>query len=423
MTILTVSQLTQAIKGQLEQRFPHVQIKGEISNLKLQASGHLYFTLKDAGSQISSVLFRGNAQSLARTPKDGDEVVCTGEVSVYAPRGSYQLIVRQVQFSGVGDLLLKFQLLKEKLTREGLFDTAHKKPLPSFPKTIGVVTSPTGAVIRDIIHVLRRRAPGFQLILNPVKVQGEGASNEIAKAIEEFNALRSVDLIIVGRGGGSLEDLWPFNEEIVSRAVFNSRIPIISAVGHETDVSLCDFAADVRAPTPSAAAEIAMGEKAKLIESLKVMREGLITLLQQNVNHHRLKMLAITRQPLLCDPYALIGQLLQKMDDIGPSIARGLKTQVMTRRIRISGLEKQMQAINPAQRLAQKRENLKRLVSHLKAIDPKNLLQKGYSIVFSQKDNSVIMSAKSLTQKDQVRMQFADGSVSAEVVSGKENHI
>ena len=423
MTILTVSQLTQAIKGQLEQRFPHVQIKGEISNLKIQASGHLYFTLKDAASQISSVLFRGNAKNLARTPKDGDEVVCTGEVSVYAPRGSYQLIVRKVEYSGIGDLLVKFQALKEKLTREGLFDSTHKKPLPPFPKTIGVITSPTGAVIRDIIHVLRRRAPGFQLILNPVKVQGEGASIEIAKAVEDFNALGCVDLLIIGRGGGSLEDLWPFNEEIVTRAVFNSRIPIISAVGHETDVSLCDFAADVRAPTPSAAAEIAMGEKARLIENLALMRENLITHLQQNVNYHRLRMLAITRQPMLCDPYALIGQLLQKMDEIGPSIARGLKTQVLTRRIHISGLQKQMQVINPAQKLAEKKENLKRLVAHLKAIDPKNLLQKGYSIVFSQKDNSVIMSAKSLTQKDQVRMQFADGSVDAEVVSGKENHL
>ncbi len=413
--ILSVSQITQAIKGQLEQRFPHVQIKGEISNLKIQASGHLYFTLKDANAQISTVLFRGNAKGLARTPKDGDEVICTGEVSVYAPRGSYQLIVRQMQYSGVGDLLLKFQALKEKLTREGIFDPARKKTLPPFPKRIGVVTSPTGAVIRDIINVLRRRSPGFELILNPVKVQGEGASAEIAQAIADFN---NVDLIIVGRGGGSLEDLWPFNEECVAKAVYASHIPIISAVGHETDVSLCDFAADVRAPTPSAAAEIAMGEKAKLLDSLAAMREGLIGHLQQNVNQHRLRLLALTRQPLLTDPYALLGQLLQKMDDIGPSIQQGLRTQVMTKRIHVKGLKKQMEIMDPMQKLLQKRRDLNQLTAHLRAIDPKNLLKQGYSII--KKGTSVIMSAKSLKQNDQVRLLFADGSVDAKVDNGKE---
>ncbi|MCB1108176.1 MAG: exodeoxyribonuclease VII large subunit, partial [Chlamydiia bacterium] len=209
-SIWTVSQLTQAIKTQLEQRFSYVQVKGEISNLKIQASGHIYFTLKDAGSQVSSVLFRGNATRLARMPRDGDEVICKAEVSVYLPRGQYQMIVREMQFSGVGDLLLKFHELKEKLAREGLFE--RKRPLPAFPKVIGVVTSPTGAVIQDILNVLKRRSPGFQLILNPVKVQGAGAANEIAEAIDFFNRHQLADVLIVGRGGGSLEDLWPFNE-------------------------------------------------------------------------------------------------------------------------------------------------------------------------------------------------------------------
>jgi exodeoxyribonuclease VII large subunit len=261
MKALSVTELTSQIKQQLETGFSSIYVKGEISNIKLQASGHYYFTLKDAGSQISCVLFKGHTKALSRAPKEGDQVVVQGDISVYAPRGNYQLLVKTIEYVGIGTLLMQLHMLKEKLQAEGLFDKSRKKLLPRFPKIIGVITSPTGAVIQDILTVLERRSSGMHLILNPVKVQGEGSAEEIARAIDDCNRYAICDVLIVGRGGGSLEDLWAFNEEIVVRAIARSQIPIISAVGHETDVSLSDFVADVRAPTPSAAAEICTAEK------------------------------------------------------------------------------------------------------------------------------------------------------------------
>lgn len=414
--IISVSQLTQAIKGQLEQRFNYVQVKGEISNIKYQSSGHVYFTLKDANSQISAVLFRGNAAKLKRQPKDGDEVICTGEISVYAPRGAYQIIVRTVEYSGVGDLLLKFQELKERLGREGLFE--HKKPLPPFPKTIGVVTSPTGAVIQDILNVLHRRAKNFHLILHPVKVQGSGAAEDIAQAIQYFNRHQLCDVMIVGRGGGSLEDLWPFNEECVARAVHASTIPIISAVGHETDVSLCDFAADVRAPTPSAAAEIVTHSQDALLEKLCHAKKFLQSHLLQAVQQHRLRLNALMQHPIIADPYTLIGTLAQKLDEIGPQITRSLmQTQVIKKREMLTPLTTQIRLkMHAMTEIKIRQEKLKGLIAHLNAIDPKNLLQKGYSIAFHQKNNSVIMSASALQPKDRIRLVFADGETTTEVL-------
>ena len=253
---LTVSQLTNAIKLSLESTFPMIYLQGEVTNFKLQSSGHLYFSLKDANAMIGAVMFKGEASALKIMPKAGDQVVVKGELSVYPPKGNYQLVVRELSYVGLGELLLKLEELKIKLHQMGWFKSSHKKPLPRFPKRIGVVTSPTGAVIQDILNVLTRRFSGFHLILYPVKVQGEGAAQEIAQAIEQFNKYQIVDVMIVGRGGGSLEDLWAFNEEIVASAIFHSQIPIISAVGHETDHCIADYVADVRAPTPSAAAEM-----------------------------------------------------------------------------------------------------------------------------------------------------------------------
>src|SRR3569832_283182 len=256
--ILSVSQLTLSIKKHLEGRFQTVKVQGEITNFKEQASGHLYFTLKDAETQNTAEKNRGRATRQTRQPKNGDQVIVQGEISVYAPRGNYQLIIRQLHKAGVGELLLKLHALKAKLEGLGWFDNSRKRPLPTSPNTIGVVTSPTGAVIQDILNILSRRHAGFHLILNPVKVQGEGAAKEIAQAISHFNEYKLADVLIACRGGGSLEDLWPFNEEVVASAIYRSRIPVISAVGHETDFSISDFVADLRAPTPSAAAEIVM---------------------------------------------------------------------------------------------------------------------------------------------------------------------
>ncbi len=248
--ILTVSELTREIKDILEDRFPDVWIEGEISNLRIPPSGHIYFTLKDDFSQIRAVLFKMQARTLRFVPEDGLHIIGRGRVSLYEKRGDYQLILESIEPKGMGALQLAFLQLKEKLEREGLFDPTLKKTIPMIPQKIGIVTSPTGAVIQDMLHILERRFKNLHILLYPVRVQGEGASSEIAEAINYFNRFTDADVMIVGRGGGSLEDLWAFNEEVVARAIYRSKTPIISAVGHETDYTIADFVADLRAPHP-----------------------------------------------------------------------------------------------------------------------------------------------------------------------------
>ncbi len=453
--ILSVSALTAEIKKQLEVRFPAVQVKGEISNLKEQASGHLYFTLKDQDAQISAVLFRGNAKDLARPLKNGDQVIARGEINVYPPRGYYQIVVRKIDYLGVGELLMQLHALKAKLDKQGWFDPARKKTLPKFPKTIGVVTSATGSVIQDILHILSRRFSGFHLILNPVKVQGEGAAAEIAKAIEEFNRYQLADVLIVGRGGGSLEDLWAFNEEKVAAAIYHSKIPIISAVGHETDFSIADFVADVRAPTPSAAAEIATMETAQqlhfLSQSKKRLKGTVLTLLE----HHRKQFKNLMRHPILSSPLCLIEPHLQRMDDLRSDFNLSFKRNLSEKKLQLIALKKQMLSLKPDtqihslkerlitlsrsltnaitqqlsgkqkmlealnsrknidkrlfEQILQKRQKLEQLASHLRGIDPKNLLTKGYCILFQEKKDSVILSTSELKCQDTVRLQLHDG--------------
>lgn len=459
--VLTVSQLTSAIKKQLESRFASLSVRGEITNLKEQSSGHLYFTLKDAEAQISSVLFRGNALHLKRMPKSGDQVVVRGELSVYAPRGNYQLIVRELDYLGVGELLLKLHELKNKLEQRGWFSPATKKKLPKYPKTIGVVTSPTGSVIQDILNILNRRFSGFHLILNPVKVQGEGAAQEIAKAIDQFNRHKLADLLIVGRGGGSLEDLWAFNEEIVAEAIFRSEIPIISAVGHETDTSIADYVADVRAPTPSAAAEMAIAEKAQQLQFLNQSRARISYAVKALTTQHRKILERFKRAPQMSSPYTLLGTHLQRVDDLRNNLEIGFKQQLQRKSLQLQVFAKQADALKPAnhiQALKQKlrsvgkaldttiyqrvdalkrqfnpeqtREQLLRrcemhtkekigrlhqLISHLKAIDPKNLLTKGYCILFQENLDSVILSSQELARDQKVRILMHDGQVQAHI--------
>lgn len=392
MEILTVAELTGDIKKLLESRFAIIKVKGEVSNLKKQASGHVYFTLKDGKAQISAVWFNG-ARSGSEVPKDGDEVIISGELSVYAPRGNYQVIVRKLEKAGVGDLLLKLHELKHKLHAKGYFNKERKRALPPFPKAIGVITSPTGAVIQDIINVLRRRLSGFHLILCPVKVQGEGAAKEISRAIELFNREQNVDLIIVGRGGGSLEDLWAFNEECVADALFHSKIPTIAAVGHETDVSIADFVADVRAPTPSAAAELSCQETSSQIEFLNTCQERLKQALRSQIKQQRMRLEKFAHHPLFASPYGILGLYIQKMDD----------------------LQARFEAFAPKKLLEEKKEKFQRLVAHLLAIDPKNLLKKGYCIPFDEINQSVIMSAKDLATGQNLNLLFADGKAKVNV--------
>ncbi len=438
---LSVTQLTHAIKNRLESYFSRVTVKGEITSFRAQASGHIYFSLKDAGAQLPAVIFRGSAEKLARKPKPGDEVILTGEISVYPPRGGYQLIVHKLEYAGVGELLVKLHERKKKLEGLGYFDKAKKKPLPPFPKVIGVVTSPTGAVIQDIINVLTRRHSGFQLVLAPARVQGEGAAEEIAAAIHEMNRLALCDVLIVGRGGGSLEDLWPFNEECVAEAVFQSKIPVVSAVGHETDFSICDFVADLRAPTPSAAAEVVLGEKQRLVERLLEMQRQMTMQITHRYQNLKLRLDKILTQPLMQDPYALLGIYSQKIDEATYRLDQWASSTIAQEKMRLEGMHRQLVGLKPSHKITlhrkelgghaaaldqaiktsieRRREKLRSLYAQFKAMHPQNILSKGYCIPFTQKEKSIMMSASSAEVGEQIRLLFHDGEVLSTV---KEIH-
>lgn len=435
--ILTVAQLTTLIKKQLESQFSFLSVEGEISNFKLQSSGHLYFTLKDKEAQISAVLFKGNSGGLSRLPKDGDKVVVRGELSVYPPRGNYQIIVRHLEYSGTGELLKKLYELKSKLQQLGWFEQARKKPLPKLPKTIGVVTSPTGSVIQDIIQVLSRRFSNFHLILYPVKVQGEGAAAEISKAIQEFNQHQLADVLIVGRGGGSLEDLWPFNEEMVAQAIKDSEIPIVSAVGHETDFTIADFVADVRAPTPSAAAEIVCLEKSETLAFLAAMQTRLKQSAAGLLRSWRHRLNGLLKQPLLVSPFALLNPYMQKIDTLKEELTDAISHLCQQKKWQLQGAQKQHQALRPALqlvtakknlhqwdkqltqqirlRLKERKERLQQLAFHLKATHPKNLLNKGYCLLFHEKTDSIILSTDQVQVDDPVFIQLHDGKLKATI--------
>jgi len=434
MTILSVYELTISIKKLLEKQFTSLAVRGEISNLKEQSSGHIYFTLKDKDSQISAVFFRGDAAKILKRPiKNGDEVIVRGELNVYAPRGNYQIIVREIEFAGVGELLLKLHQLKKTLDARGWFDAAHKKPLPKHPKVIGVITSPTGAVIQDIVNVLSRRFSGFQLLLNPVKVQGEGAAKEIAQAIDEMNRYNLADVLIVGRGGGSLEDLWAFNEEIVAEAIFRSQIPIVTAIGHETDTCIADFVADLRAPTPSAAAEIVTAEKAQKLDFLRSVKRTLSNTLRHKTNEERARWTGFARHPIFSTSSTLLSPYFQRIDELREDLDASIKTGMLEQRLHLRRLKETLTLLNPSSQidqqksrletikrtlfqasqtvLLQKKERLKQLEQHLMAINPKNLLTKGYCILFRENSNSVIVSTRDVEDQERLDVLLQDGTL------------
>lgn len=440
--IYTVSELTTEIKKTLESKFLSISVKGEVSNLKKQASGHIYFTLKDASSQISVALFHGVAKTIKRLPKDGDQICVRGELSLYAPRGTYQILARSIDFEGLGDLLLLLHKLKEELKELGFFDQAKKKLLPAFPKTIGVVTSPTGAVIQDILHVLERRCGGFHVILCPVKVQGPGAAKEIAEGIELFNRFNCADVLIVGRGGGSLEDLWAFNEKVVAEAIFHSKIPIISAVGHETDFTIADLVADVRAPTPSAAAEIVMKEKGNLLRELENKRHFLTNHILHTVQKYRFRLDRFKSHPKFSDPLLLTSVFAQKLDDISSDLYQAISRQIALGKMDLSGKRRLLQSLSPLKQLQnqrlrlnelrgqlvvfssfiqRKKEQLQSLSNHLNALNPTNVLKKGYCIPFLENKNGVILSVSNLKPSQIIALKFHDGEAMATITQKKVN--
>ncbi len=388
--ILTVSELTRKIKGVLEMGFGGVWVQGEISNFKRHTSGHLYFTLKDEGAQLQAVMWRPRALALFFTPQDGMKVVARGDITVYEPRGNYQIVVSELHPLGVGELQAAFERLKQRLATEGLFDEEHKKPLPEFPERIGIVTSPTGAAIQDIVSIISRRFPAVELILCPVKVQGEGAAEEIAQGIRDFNEYGEVDVLIVGRGGGSLEDLWAFNEEIVARAIYDSRIPVISAVGHQIDFSISDFVADVRAATPSAAAEIVVKNQEDLLENVKNFHYTTTQFLRDKIASCRDEIEHLLSSYSFNRPKDLVRQYTQRVDELHRTMNTAMAHQVELWRHRTGSLQKRIDSLNPVL-----------------------VVKRGYTIV--SKDGQIIVRAKQLQHKDRINIRFSDGVVKGDV--------
>ncbi|MEA3506886.1 MAG: exodeoxyribonuclease VII large subunit, partial [Elusimicrobiota bacterium] len=377
----------------LEDELGAVSVAGEISNFTHHSSGHMYFTLKDSKAAVDAVMFKGYNSRLNFKPRRGDEVTVNGTVSIFAPQGRYQLIVKTMTKSGLGRLEKEFLQLKEKLKKEGLFDRAHKKTLPHVPKKIGVVTSPTGAAIRDIINVISRRAGDVEIVLFPSRVQGKSAAGEISRAIKYFNENYSdMEVLIVGRGGGSLEDLWPFNEEDVARAIFSSQIPVISAVGHETDFSISDFVADLRAPTPSAAAELVIKDRRNLADRIEKAAEIMEKAIRQRLNSARVRYNAAARAAPMQFPDRILRQPLQCLDYLSENL------------------------ISEEKRIVENFKNrLGNAAGQLGSLSPSATLKRGYSITYMEDSKEPIKNSESLNAGDNIKTVFYDGGVSSTV--------
>lgn len=390
--VLSVSELNSLLKDVLEGTFPSIKIEGEISNYRPNSSGHLYFTLKDTTSQISAVMFRSNVMSLSFVPKDGVKVQCTGRITVYPPRGNYQILITKMEVAGEGDVLKMLEDRKRRLAMEGLFEFQRKRQLPVFPKTIGVVTSSTGAALRDILQITRRRNPCVSVIIFPALVQGDEAAPSIVKQINTANAYNMCDVLIVGRGGGSLEDLLPFSEEIVVRAIAASKIPVVSAVGHEIDWALSDYAADCRAPTPSAAAEIVVPQKIDILNNLQYLSNELYQEMSRRID----KMKSMVKQ---FNP--------DNMELKFRSIEQPL----------LSRLDNAKEAI--IQNMMQKVKDTKMLIENCHAIlessSPQTILARGYSMVRNKETQEIITNTKNLTKGTQIEIVPAVGRFTATV--------
>jgi len=365
-----------------------VRVQGEISGFKKYPSGHLYFSLKDKESQVNCVAFRGNAAHFSFIPENGMSVVITARASLYDRDGRFQLVVYELEKDGIGDLFTAFERLKARLQEEGLFDAVHKKEIPKLPRRIGVVTSPTGAVIQDIIHILTRRFPNFNLLIYPSAVQGQTAAAELRKGVEWFNSMKFVDVIIIARGGGSMEDLWCFNDEALARAVYQSQIPVISAVGHETDFTICDFVSDLRAPTPSAAAELVMPIKAELQSLINSQTDRLTRFLLQQVAVRRNRLMMLSRSKALLSPLRRVESESQRLDMLTLKLTHSLNRRVDSSARRFD-----------------------KGIASLDALSPLKVLSRGYSLATNPLTGSCITSVTQITPGQPVQIQLADGLV------------
>lgn len=427
--VLTVTELTVLIRDRLEQVFPDLWLEGEISNLRTPASGHLYFTLKDHVSQIRAVLFRAGAVRLRFALREGLQIVARGRLTVYEPRGEYQIALDYVEPKGVGALQLAFEQLKDKLAREGLFDPSRKRPLPLLPKCVGIVTSVSGAAIRDMLTILQRRCPGLAIRIHPVSVQGDGAAHQIAAAIRELGQSGDVDVLIVGRGGGSWEDLWSFNEEVVVRAIAASPVPVVSAVGHETDVTLADFAADVRAPTPSAAAEAV----APVVQDLMRAVREIADRHERSIRH----LLASIERRVIgrCEAMPILFVRLlrqgQRVDEVVDRLHRALTNRLSHLRQRVRQDRHDLLVCSPRNTirgasvlipqllkrleegtgriLASQRDRLRAVVGALNSLSPLAVLTRGYGIVQRASDGAVVRRMSDVSVGERVQARLAEG--------------
>jgi len=386
LKLYSVSEITSEIKIQLEQSYPMVWVEGEISNFKRHSSGHLYFSLKDSDAQLSCVMWRGKNQNLPFQPINGMKVRALGSITIYAKHGRYQLDIHQLRPSGLGELQLAFEALKKRLSDEGLFSEIKKKAIPPFPQKVGIITSPTGAAIRDIISVIKRRFPSVQIIIRPVRVQGNTAAQEIAEAIQEFNEYGQVDILIVGRGGGSLEDLWAFNEEATARAIFQSHIPVVSAVGHEIDFTISDFVADLRAPTPSAAAEMVVRDREELLQSVHGYRQFLFQKAKERIALEKNRLESIQRSHGFKRPENQIREKHFRLDDV----SKNLETYFQFYLQRAKG-------------------DMAQLSQRLNTLNPRAVLKRGYSLTMRVDDGVLITRASELKPSDKLRTQFSEG--------------
>ena len=439
--IYSVSRLNREVRELLESGLARLWVEGEISNLARPASGHLYFTLKDARAQVSCALFRNRATRLGFSPQDGNQVLLQAQVSLYEARGSYQLIVNHMEEAGDGALRRAFEQLKNRLYKEGLFDAQHKQALPRLPRCIGVITSPHGAAIRDVLTVLRRRFPGIQVIIYPTQVQGESAARQIVMAIKTADSRAECDVLLLTRGGGALEDLWPFNEEVVARAVHACSIPIVSAVGHEIDFVITDFVADYRAATPSAAAEMLSPDRTELDKRFRQLDNRLYTLLGQQLKQRGNNLDWLRKRLRQCHPGRQLQQQVQGLDDLEVRLARAWRYQCTQRQTSIGNLQARLRQHNPQQllqglsahtrqllqqlqyrmatRLSARREQLAVLSRALETMSPLSTLQRGYSITLNKPGGSVVQAATQLKIGDIVETRLARGRIHSRVTEIK----
>lgn len=394
---LSVSQLTGLIKTMLEGSFSNISLKGEISNFRPNASGHLYFSLKDSDSQISAVMFRGRAASLDFTPKDGTLVVVKGSVSVYAPRGNYQIIITSMTKAGAGDILEMIEQRKRQFAQEGLFDSSRKKNIPFFPGTVGIVTSPTGAALRDILQIVRRRNDKVSIVILPALVQGEEAAPSITRMIKIANTYSLCDVLIVGRGGGSLEDLLPFSEECVVRAIANSDIPVVSAVGHEIDWALSDFAADLRASTPSAAAELTVPEKRSVTESIQSAVTDLKTEIDKRIKNMKLLLKTFTPESMELQFRNIELPVLNRFDTVQKQLEQNMQSYI-----------------------EEKRRKIAQCTQILENCNPQTIFDRGYSMVCDAETGRVIRNASDTAFGKKLLIRPSKGSIYAEVTKTSE---